>query len=164
MPERDYVEETLTVAHSGVFDFNSLYQAMKKWFKQYKYNLQELDYKDRKEDGIRKLKIKWQAKRKISDYVRYVIQTTLEINNFSDVLVEKKKRAKGDLKITSQAYLEKDYEETWYRSSFIKFMREVYDKFAQGSQFDAMEKELKQEVNKLVHEIKVHLNLLQPRD
>ena len=163
MTERDYAEETLTVAHAGVFDFEVLYLQLKKWFKQYKYKLLELEYKDRREDGIRKVLIKWQAKKKMNDYVKYAIETDLVIDNFEEVMANKRKRAKGDLKISFAAHLEKDYEETWYRSSFSKFIGEVYDKFAQGAQFAAMEKELKRDMHALVIEIKTYLNLIKLR-
>lgn len=164
MTERDYVEETLSASYEGIFDFDGLYRHLKKWFKLHKYDLIEIDYKDNKEDGIRKIIIKWQAKRKVNDYVEDIIEASWAITNLEYVLVNKKKRANGSVSINFAAYLEKDYEETWYRSSLSKFIREVYDKFALGSQFDAMEKQLKKDIIMLVNETKSYLNMIKPRE
>lgn len=164
MTERDYIEDTLTIHHTGVFDFNGLYRLLKKWFKQYKYNLAEPRYYDQREEGSRKVKLKWVGKKKVNDYARYILETEIMLSNFEEVMVKKKKLAKADLQIAFLAYIEKDYEETWYRTSFLKFMREVYDKFAQGTQYEKMEKELKRDMRGLVQEVKSYLNLFKASD
>ena len=120
--------------------------------------------RDQKDDGARKISFFWKASRNFNDYVKAVIQLSFAITNFEEVIVNKKPRVRGTLSISFSGYLEKDYEETWYRSSLTKFMREVYDKFALGSEFQVMEKDLKKDVAGIVHEIKVYLNLVRPRN
>ncbi len=164
MAERDYIEETFTIQHSGVFDFNGLYRLLRKWFKQYKYNLTEPAYRDLKEEGIRNIKMKWVARKKVTDYARYVIETEISLRNFEEVMVKSRKMAKADLAVSLSAHIDKDYEETWYRKSFYKFMREVYDKFAQGSQYAIMEKDLKRDMRSIADEIKTYLNLFRQKD
>lgn len=164
MSERDYIEDTITVQHSGVFDFNGLYRLLRKWFKQCKYHFTEPAYKDLREEGGRNVKLKWIAKRKITDYARYVIETEISLRNLEEVMVKKRKMAKASLSVSLLAYIDKDYEETWYRKSFYKFMREVYDKFAQGQQYDLMEKDLKRDLRAIADEIKTYLNLFKQQD
>ena len=164
MSERDYLEDTFTVQHSGVFDFNGLYRLLRKWFKQRRYKLTEPAYKDLREEGGRNVKMKWIARRKVTDYARYVIETEISLRNFEEVMVKKRKMAKADLSVSLLAYIDKDYEETWYRKSFYKFMREVYDKFAQGSQYESMERDLKRDLRGIADEIKTYLNLFKRQD
>lgn len=164
MPEKDYVEQTLDVKHKGIFDLDGLYKTLARWFRMYKYDLVELDYKDFKEEGKNMLFIKWQAPRMVSDYIKYVIEAELNVNNYREVIVEKKKNMDGELDIKFSGYLLKDYEETWSRRGFMKFIREVYDKFLFGSKLGAMEKELKDELYKLVNEVKSYLNLVKVKE
>jgi len=159
MPERDYVCDILKVRYTGICDFKKLYQAMIKWFNQYDYDFQELDYKEYKEDGKRNLFVRWQADKPMNEYVRYYIQIEATLLDMKDVMVHKKKRLRTELSMEFCGYLAKDYEESWYRSSILKFIRECYDKFAIGSQLKIMEKELKDEVYKIMNEVKSYLNL-----
>jgi len=160
MAERDYVEQTLQVKHKGIFNFDGLYKALAKWFKMYRYTLHEIDYKDYKEEGKNMLYVKWEARRKINDYVRYVIETELTVKDYREVMVNKKKNMEGEFGIKFSAYLFKDYEEIWSRRGGMKFLREVYDRFFLGSELAKMEKELKDEMYKVVNEIKSYLNLI----
>ena len=159
MPERDYVDQTLQVKYKGIFNFDELYKTLVRWFKMYKYQLAEIEYKDYKEEGKNMLYVKWEAAKKADDYVKYMIETELKVDNFKDVIVDKKKNMEGEVAIKFSGSLLKDYEEVWSRRGFMKFMREVYDKFFLGYKLGAMEKELKDELYKLVNEVKSYLNL-----
>jgi hypothetical protein len=57
------------------------------------------------------------------------------------------------------SYLEKDYEETWSRKSWLKFIREAYDRFVQGSEMMRQRGNLQKEAEQLRGEIKAFLNL-----
>ena len=159
MPERDYVDQTLEVKHKGVFNFDELYKTLAKWLKMYKYTIQENEYKDYKEDGKNMVYVKWEAPKKVTDYIKYVIEVELTVNDYREVIVEKKKNLEGQVTLRFSGFLLKDYEETWSRKGLMKFMREVYDKFMIGSKLAAMEKELRDDLYKLVNEVKSYLNL-----
>jgi len=160
MPEKDYVEQTLQVKHKGIFNLDELYKTLVKWFTMYKYKVHEIEYKDYKEDGKNMLYVKWEASKKVTDYVKYVIETELNVNDFKEVMVDKKKNVEGEISMKFAGYLLKDYEEVWSRKGYMKFMREVYDKFLHGYKLAETEKELKDELYKVVNEIKSHLNLM----
>ncbi len=159
MPERDYVADVLQLSYSGVFDFDGLYKVLYRWFQQYRYSFKELDYKEFKDGGVKKLQIKWQATRKVTDYVRYVFEVGFLLNNMNEVVVKNKKRMSGSLSISVAAYLEKDYEETWARRTWLKFVREVYDRFVTGSKITEMQQELITEMNAFRNEVKTFLNM-----
>lgn len=159
MPERDYVGEPRSVTFKGAVDFDELYDTLKKWFRRYKYDLVEMDYKEFKDEGQNKLLIRWEASRKVNDYVKYVVEIRVSMEDYEEVTMGKKKGLKGSLKVQFAAYLLKDYEETWHRTSWIKFIREVFDKYGKGSQLAVMEKELREEVGKAIYEVKKYLNI-----
>ena len=159
MPERDYVADVLKVSYTGIFDFDGLYKTLYQWFKKYGYNFRESDYKEYKERGERKLQVKWGAKRKVSDYAKYVIEVVLQLDKMQDVIVKNRKRINGDLSITMAGFIEKDYEETWSRTSFLKFLREAYDAFVMGSKIQAMQDELSKDLQAFRTEVKAFLNL-----
>ncbi len=159
MPERDFVADVLTVGYKGVLDFDGLYKTLSQWFKQFRYNLKELDYKEYREGGVRKLAVKWEAKKTVTDYIKYAMEINLQLDHFADVMVKNRKRISGDLTIRIAAYLEKDYEETWSRKAWMKFLREAYDRFVLGSKMKEMQAELAQEMKMFKTEIKSFLNL-----
>ncbi len=159
MPERDYVADVLKVSYTGTFDFDGLYKTLYQWFKKYGYNFRESDYKEYKEGGGKRLQVKWGAKRKVSDYVKYVIEVGLQIDKMQDVAVKNRKRINGELSITITGFIEKDYEETWSRTSFLKFLREAYDAFVMGNRMQAMQDELLKDLQAFRTEVKAFLNM-----
>ena len=159
MPDRDYVGDILQVSYKGVFDFDGLYKSLCGWFKKHRYTFNELDYKEFKERGERKLHVKWEGKRRVTDYVVYTIEVGFQLNDYADVKVKNKKRVGGDLGVKIIAYLAKDYEETWSRKSWLKFIREIYDRFVIGGKNLEMQNELLGEMKILRNEIKAFLNL-----
>lgn len=159
MPDRDYVQDVLQISFSGVFDFDGLYKALVEWFKKHRYVFKEIDYKEFREEGSRNLQLVWEGKRKVTDYLKDVIEVNLKLSKYENVAVNNRKRVKGALSLRIAAYLEKDYEERWSKKAWLKFMREAYDKYVLGGRNKLVQDELVQEMNLLRNEIKAFLNL-----
>ncbi len=159
MPERDYVDQDFKVSFTGLFDSERLYQQLYAWFKKHGFTWKEVDYKDVKEGGTRKVMIKWQADKPANDYILYRIETDLVLSGLADVLVGKKKKSQGTVSLKFVAYLVADYEDEWKKGALLKFLREVYDKFVMGSRHAQFKNDLKEEVRNLVDEIKTYLQL-----
>ena len=163
MPERDYVTEPFKVTFSGTVPFDTLYKTIHKWFTQtYKYDsFDEKEHKTLKTPQGKNLFFKWQSKRIMTDYIIYVIDLEVVIKNMVEVKRKEsnEKCYKGDYTFTFSGFIMKDYEDTWSRYAFVKFMREVYDKFLIGSKMIGFEKELLSDMNKLRAELKAFLNL-----
>ena len=163
MPERDYVTDPVKIQFAGVVPFDTLYKTMSSWIlKRYQYNaLKELEHKTIKKAEGKDLALKWQAVRKVTDYVVYVIEIDMVVKDM--VQVKRKgsneKCYKGDFTFTFNGFLMKDYEERWAKSAIMKFMREVSDKYLTGDKFAQYEKELASEIQKLKGEVKAFLNV-----
>src|SRR3989344_1637366 len=149
MPERDYVADILTISYEGIFDFDNLYKTLHQWFKRHRYTFKESDYKEYRDRGQQHLSTLWQGSKKITDYVTYVMEVNIYLNNMTSLAVKGKKKIKGSLTIKIAAFLQKDYEETWSRKVWSKFIREVYDKFIAGSKLRELHDELLHEMNLL---------------
>ena len=159
MAEKDYVCNYLTCGCVGVICLDDLYKAIYKWFKLYKYDLKELDHKENRQAGS--IIIKWEADKKVDDYVKYYMWVTLTIKNMQNVISKESKRRLTDcnLEFSVTGWLLKDYEDYWTKSPVAKFMRECYDSFITGHKLDKMEKELYHEIMKFLDEMKGFLNV-----
>jgi len=81
----------------------------------------------------------------------------------TDVEVEqdgkKIKTNKGEIKITVEAILEKDYEENWEKRAQWKFLRGIYDKYIMRTTNDNHEDWLKEDTLKFLEDLKAFLQL-----
>lgn len=161
MPERDYVTEPIKLGFSGVADFDTIYKLLHKWFKKYKYKFIEKEHKTTKTSYGKNLFFKWAADKKVTDYIKFLIEIELIVSNMVDVKKKgsSKKLCDGDFEFVFMCSIEKDYEDTWAKNAILKFMREVFDKFVTESKTKAFEKEVLEETRKLISEIKSYLDI-----
>ena len=162
MPEKDYVASPVKIGYSGVLALNDLYKVMQNWFKLYKYKVKELDHKVSRGEGGSDIYLKWAADKKMSDYLKFTIETEIFVNNMVEVESKKtkKKLARCDLRVIVQGYIAKDIEDVWTGKAFLKFMREAYDRFVIGSKMEEYEKELLGDVRKFVNEVEAFIRVL----
>lgn len=161
MVETDFIVKDLSVSYSGVFNLKEFYKYIKRWFKddgRYQDINEKLYEEDRRGD-LKITNIKIEAKKRVDDYTKFVIKTTINASDYEDVTVKGKDMQKGDLKVKFNAEIEKDYEERWVEKPFRKFFRGLYDKFMIGFKVDALTKELTDEAYDLYNEVKKYLNL-----
>ena len=126
MTERNYVDQDFKLAYTGVFDVDELYKSMYRWLRKHGYIWKELDCRDYKRDGVRKCFFKWEAEKEVSDYVKYKMEVELTMNACKDVMVGKKKKMQAALTMKFAAFTLSDFEESWTRSSLLKFIKEEY--------------------------------------
>ncbi len=152
------------IKHNGLFDFKELYRFCYVWLTDYGYSVTEKKYSEKaKPDGSKDLEIEWEAKKKISDYFRFIIKITWRIIAMTKTEAEyegkKVKMEKGDLEISFKAVLEKDYEHRWESSPFLKFLRSVYDRYIIKGRIKDYEDRLTEEVDELIAQAKSFLAL-----
>ena len=161
MVQKDKVYEE-TLKYKGFFNYTELYNYCYTWLKEEGYLISEDEYTE-KISGEKEVKLKWKAKKKITDYYRNNIELSWHIIGMTEEEVsvngKKEKMNKGDLKIKFEAVLEKDYEENWEKHAFWKFMRGVYDKYIIRTTNDAYEERLINKTISFIEEIKAYLNI-----
>lgn len=161
MSHKEVVVDGIKIEYEGIFNFDELYQHLRKWMERKHYKFGEAGYKEIKGD-TRSLEINFGGYIKVDEYVKYVIEAPIELKDLKEVT---KKGAKGrffqgKFKIIFKGHLVMDYEDKWEKNAVTIFLREVYDKYIIKSRVEKMEKELKGDIDKLVDEIKAFLKLL----
>jgi len=158
--EKTVFEQNLK--EKGFFNYSDLYNFCYNWFKNEGYNLQEDEYTE-KISGAKEVQIKWKAKKKVTDYYQYIIDVKWHILGMVEAEVEengkKIKTNKGEVKLTVKAIVKRDYEETWDKHPFYKFLRGVYDKYIMRTTNDEYEDALTGKAESFVEDTKAFLNL-----
>jgi len=128
------------IKQKGIFNFAEMYNSSKDWLRDEGYKVIEQTYTEEIIGDSKKLEIRWEATRKISDYYKFVIVINWLVLNLKNVFVQKHgevvKMNSGEPEITIKAIIIKDYEHRWEMSFFQKFLRGIYDKYIVKSRFD----------------------------
>lgn len=162
MSEKDTIFSGKT-KYTGVWDFSEIYRFLYDWFIDHNYKIIEKVYTEKiKADG-KEIEIKWEAKKKISDYFRFLVNADWRILGMTEVDVQRNgakiKMNKGYIEIKFTAILEKDYEHRWENTAFIKFLRGVYDRYIIRGRIDAYEDKLLDEVDEVIAQTKSFLTI-----
>jgi len=163
MVEKDYVIPPDTkIKQKALFNLTEMYMMMYYWFDRHGYDLNEKEYIDKTTASGKEIHIKWISERKVTDYIKFVVEIGFFVYGLNEVEVEegnrKFKMDRGDLEMRFRAYILKDYEGRWEKP-FLKFLREVYDKYIFGSKLELYEGDLYEETYLLMDEVKAFLNL-----
>jgi len=162
MVEKDVVF-TGKMRHVGIFDFKEFYRFCYMWLVDKQYWVIEKNYTEKLTDKGKEVEIEWEAKRKISDYFRFVLKVNWRIIGMKDVEVQKNGEKigmnKGDAEIKIQAILEKDYEHRWEGNAFFKFLRTMYDRYLVRGRIESYEFQIYGEGDEFLAQAKAYLAL-----
>jgi hypothetical protein len=162
MAEKDkvYAEK---MKYTGIWDFKETYRFLYDWFIDKDYKLIEKSYTEKIKPNGKEIEIKWESKRKISDYFRFVIKANWLILGMTETEVQKEgvkmKMNKGYIEIKFIAIIEKDYEHRWENNAFLKFLRGVYDRYIIRGRIEQYEKKILAEVDEVVAQAKSLLTI-----
>jgi len=162
MAEKDKIAVT-KVKHDGIFDFKEVYRFLYTIISDLEYEIEERVYSEKNTAKGKEIEIDWIVRRKISDYFRFNIKLHWLILAMSDVEVMKDglkiKTNKGSLEISFTAYLEKDYENNWEKTAFLKFLRGLYDNYIIRGRILDYEEKIIEEMNEITEQLKAFLVL-----
>jgi len=163
MAEKDTLFKT-KIKHAGTFDFKETYRILFEWLVDQGYDVNEKSYKENiGAGGAKELEIEWEASRKVSDYFRFIIKVNWHIIGMTSIEVEidgvKQKMNKGQFELEAKSILEKDYDEKWTSSPFLKFLRTLYDRYLTKERTEQYEGKLIGEFDELVAQCKSFLAL-----
>lgn len=162
MSEQDRIAEA-KINHDGIFDYKEVYRFMYTWLTDYQYFVEERVYTEKAKPEGKEVEIHWIARRKISDYFRFILKVDWNIFGMTSVEVVKDnikvKANKGRIEIKVTAFLEKDYEHRWENTAFAKFLRTMYDKFLIRNRIEDYEDKIALELDEIVSQTKAFLAL-----
>lgn len=163
MSEKDTILSS-KVKHSGIFDFKETYRILYEWLVDQNYDMNEKSYKENiGAGGAKEIEIEWEAKRKVSDYFKFVLKINWHIIGMTSVEVDidgvKQKMNKGQFELGVKAVIEKDYEDRWSTRPFLKFLRTFYDKYLIKERTEQYEGKIISEMDEFVGQCKSFLAL-----
>ena len=163
MSEKDEILST-QLKQAGVFSFKDFYKFLYDWLVDEKQmNMKETEYKEKIKGDAKDIDIKWEGYRELTDYFKFDIKVGYEIRNLKEVEVtqegKKVKTNKGDIKIKLKGYLVRDYEGKFEKSGFMKFLREIYQKWVIKSRVDQFKEKIMGDCNDFLEQAKAYLDL-----
>lgn len=160
MAEKDQIFAE-KVKYTGLWKFGDVYRFLWDWFIDSGYNAKETGYSEKIKPDGKEIEVKWEAKKKISDYFRFVIKADWRILGMTEAEVQKEgmkvKMNKGYIEIKFSAILEKDYEHRWEDNAFIKFLRGVYNRYIIKGRIDDYEDRIREETEEVIAQMKSFL-------
>jgi hypothetical protein len=155
----------VTIHYKGILDFNRLHSDLRKWFSAHKYYFVEKNMTEKGTGyGKEEVEFEWDAKRKVDDYVRFIIEVHFKIHRLVDVLIEengkKVKRQRGDFFIRFKGSFEKNYNKTFSSHPLSNFTRELYEKYLIKGRLLNYEGKIWAETNDLIDHTKNILHVL----
>ncbi len=162
MAEKDTIKKG-KIKQEGVFNFKELYEFIYKSLKDEGYKVNEKTYSEKITGDSKELQIVWQAKKKVSDYFKFVINMHWLIVGMKKIKVKKENKEvstnSGLVEIRFEAVLVKDYESKWEDAPSWKFLRGVYDRYIIRSRIDQYEDDIEDELEEFIAQIKSFLAL-----
>jgi len=162
MGEKEKVTE-LKVKHSGIFDFREVYSFVYTLFSDLEYSVEEKNYSEKTKGDQKEIEVNWLAKRKVSDYFRFLIKVDIKTFRMTstEVVKEGVKTSvnKGDFEIKFTAFLDKDYENRWENTALLKFLRGLYERYIIRSTIETYSKMVEDETKSFANQTKALLDL-----
>jgi hypothetical protein len=151
------------IKHKGYWNFADLYGFCFDFLKDEGYTIKEKAYTEKIGGAGKEIIIEWDCSKKVTDYFKNHIKVDWHILGMKDTEVErdgkKENTNKGEVKITIEGMLEKDYEDKWENKALWKFLRGIYEKYVIRTTIDQYEDRLIDVTVKFVGELKAFLQL-----
>ncbi len=149
----------IKIKEVGIFDIETLYKEAKSWFDSKNYTFQEKEHTEKIRDIGDEYLIQWVAERKVDGYVKFNIETSFFIRYITKIKIREKQLYKGDMEITTKAFLELDYKNNWHTSAIKKFLFNIYSNYIIKEKINDYNSKLDNEVKELLDIIKSVINI-----
>ncbi|MEA3248702.1 MAG: hypothetical protein U9Q73_03290 [Nanoarchaeota archaeon] len=147
----------------GYWNYADLYNFCFDWLKEEGYKVKEKEYVEKLSGFGKEITLKWEASKKVTDYFKYVIEVKWHILGMKDAEVEqdgkKVSTNKGEVAITIQATLIRDYEERWEDKPIWKFLRGIYEKYVIRTTIDEYGDTLEDKAREYLKDVKAFLQI-----
>ncbi len=119
------------IKFKGIFDFNSVYAAVKEWFQKHGFEWQE--GKHYVDTNGKERSFHWYGFRNDTHYLRVWVDISIDIKEADDVEVihegKKKKFLKGNMLMIIDVLVETDYEKQFEKNRFFILLRQFYENY-----------------------------------
>tara|TARA_Y100000310_G_scaffold339688_1_gene433145 strand:+ start:2366 stop:2854 length:489 start_codon:yes stop_codon:yes gene_type:complete len=119
----------IRIKKTGIYNIKDLCKSIQDYFNDRKYGYQLKDSQSKGNAKGHDVSIKYQAIKKIDNYVRFHIDMELFILSMEKVKIKTKLLDKGKMDINFKAYLFLDYKNKWNTNIFARFLNWIYNNF-----------------------------------
>ena len=158
MVHTDKIVKDVEFIYEGVFDFKEFLQVIKDFFARHHYDLDEKVYDTKVKGDFKNTTIKWAADKKVDDYNKCFVKLKIDLSDYKEGYADETKVVDGELKVSFEAEIERDYQEKWKKSPTKKFLRAIYEKYVSEAKQSRVDSDLKKFVESLKNEIKQYLS------
>ena len=136
----------LVIRFKGIFDYNLVYNSMRKFFDMKRYDFFEKAYKHKGRGPQTELEHIWYIQHELNEHIMNSYSIYMKINNFQYVYIKDengkiKQMVSGRLFIDITPSVILDYNDRWRTSEFKKKLLEFYHEFI-----------LKKEIDEIYHD------------
>ncbi|MDO8628254.1 MAG: hypothetical protein Q7R56_00695 [Nanoarchaeota archaeon] len=147
---------------TGIVILEEFYSYIKGWLEKQGYWFDEPNYREIQQGKKKTIMIRWMYAKKYNDYIQQKIDINFNLKDAEEVKTKKKTAHQTTVEMTITAFLDKDYEEKWEKSKILKFVSEVYDRYAgRKSELERSGEELINDAENFYNEIKAYLKVTQ---
>ena len=149
------------VSAQGVYDFQGFLHHLTSWMKRHNYTINEKLHAASTKDAKKSVVIKWSCDTEYDDYHQFLLKVKISASNYTEGLAKGKKVLEGEISVSIDAEVERDYENKWATQGPVKkFLRAFYDSVLAAPKKDTVNSELENHLESFMSEIKRYLNLL----
>jgi len=162
MPEREKVFSS-KVKYGEIFNFAEYYKFCHDWLDDESYWIVEDKYVEKLKGDAKEIDVEWTCKRKITDYFLFELKVKFKVINLKKIEINyegsKINTNKGTVETSVTGNLVRDYESKFETSAFLKFLREIYEKWVIPSRVEEFEDKLVDTCNTFLEQAKSYLDI-----
>jgi hypothetical protein len=152
------------VKYGGVFSFPDFYKFTYDWLKdETALIISEDKYKEKITGDEKKIEIEWTGTREMTDYFKFQAEVSFRITGMKNVEImqdgKKIKMNKGEVEITVNGFLIRDYKSKFEKSAFHKFLRAIYEKGIISARIEQFEEKIMEDCTEFLSQVKAYLDL-----
>jgi hypothetical protein len=152
------------VKYGGIFSFPDFYKFTYDWLKdETGLLISEDKYKEKLSGDEKKIEIEWTGWRDLTDYFRFQAEVNFRITGMKNVEIvqdgKKIKTNKGEVEITINGFLMRDYKSKFEKSAIHKFLRAIYEKSVIAARVEQFEEKIIEECGEFLAQVKSYLDL-----
>ncbi|HII15181.1 MAG TPA: hypothetical protein HA362_02615 [Nanoarchaeota archaeon] len=153
------------IKKAGILDFGGMFALISEWAGQYHYDCIEKKHSEKAGATGTYIESNWYLERKVSYYVKFIIEIEFLVRDMAPVVVEthdgrKLKRDKGRVEVIFNSRMQKNYLKNFSSrpGEFSDFIRVIYEKYIAKQRLKAYEDKLEDESKDFIEEIRERLD------
>lgn len=132
------------IKHAGIFSFSAFYKFCYDWLvEETGLLMQETKYVEKIKGDTKEIDVEWEGFKKLTDYFKFEVKVKFKCLGLKEVEItqdgKKIKTNSGQVEMSIKSTLVRDWQGVYDKTSFQKFLREVYDKWIIPSRIDQFE-------------------------